>query len=258
MFGGLNGIMGLLGAGLMASDKKSAESLLPLLMMSGRMGGGNAGAQAAGAASAAGGASPPPTYLMNNPAQDMAAAQTQIPNMQNMQRPMPTGAPEQGMQPQNYYPSSMDFMYNKGQPQQQQNTDPVLGIRDAIGDFESGGKYSALGPITKSGDRAYGKYQVMGNNIGSWTREALGKPMSARDFLNNPQAQDSVALHRMRQYYDKYGNPEDVASMWFSGRPSRNNVSKDILGTSVPQYIQQIRKRLGQQPSRQLGPVMYP
>ena len=48
----------------------------------------------------------------------------------------------------------------------------------AIAKIESGGKYDMLGPVTKTGDRAYGKYQVMGANIPSWTKETLGREMT--------------------------------------------------------------------------------
>ena len=47
--------------------------------------------------------------------------------------------------------------------------------RDAIASIESGGRYNAMGPRTNKGDRAYGKYQMMGNNIPGWTRMALGR-----------------------------------------------------------------------------------
>jgi hypothetical protein len=122
--------------------------------------------------------------------------------------------------------------------------DNITRIADAIARLESGGKYSAMGPQTKSGDRAYGKYQIMGNNIPSWSREALGRQITADEFLANPQLQDQIAHHRMGQYYNKYGNPQDVASMWFSGRPLKNNNSRDVLGTSVPQYVSTVTKYL--------------
>ena len=124
-------------------------------------------------------------------------------------------------------------------------TDPTIlsnvpKVAGSIGQFESGGNYSAHGPTTKSGDRAYGRYQVMGNNIPAWTKEALGVSMSPQEFLASPAAQDRVALYRMAQYHQKYGNPSDVASVWFSGRPQRGNNSRDVLGTSVPQYVNNV------------------
>ena len=41
----------------------------------------------------------------------------------------------------------------------------------AISSIESGGNYQEKGPVTSSGDRAYGKYQIMGQNIPGWTAE---------------------------------------------------------------------------------------
>ena len=122
--------------------------------------------------------------------------------------------------------------------------DNITRIANAIARLESGGKYDAMGPQTKSGDRAYGKYQIMGNNIPSWSKEALGRQITPDEFLAAPQLQDQIAHHRMGQYYNKYGNPQDVASMWFSGRPLKNNNSRDVLGTSVPQYVSTVTKYL--------------
>lgn len=117
-------------------------------------------------------------------------------------------------------------------------------IMQAIGKFESGGKYDALGPYTGRGDRALGKYQIMQSNLPSWSKESLGYEVSPDQFLANPELQDIIAKVKMQQYFDKYGNPADVESMWFSGRPSRNNVRRDILGTSVPQYIAGVNRYL--------------
>lgn len=56
---------------------------------------------------------------------------------------------------------------------------------NAIANIESrgSGDYGARGPQTASGDRAYGKYQVMGANIPSWTQAALGRSMTRRSSL---------------------------------------------------------------------------
>lgn len=114
-------------------------------------------------------------------------------------------------------------------------------IANAIGKFESGGNYRSMGVLT-NGDRAHGKYQIMGNNIPAWSREALGYTITPQQFLANPELQDKIAQYKMAQYFNKYGNVDDVASLWFSGRPSHGNSSKDALGTSVPDYIKALRK----------------
>jgi hypothetical protein len=124
--------------------------------------------------------------------------------------------------------------------------------RDAISSIESGGKYDITGPVTKSGDRAYGRYQVMGNNIGPWTREILGKEMTPEEFLRTPEAQDKVFDARFGGYVKQYGNPQDAASMWFSGRPmAKAGNAKDVLGTTVPGYVSKFTKALtGGQPTQ--------
>ena len=119
----------------------------------------------------------------------------------------------------------------------------VKRVADAIGQFESGGNYKALGPKTSSGDRAYGKYQVMGANIPSWTKAALGRSLTPQQYLNDPKAQDAVAQLKMGEYLKKYGTVENVATAWFAGPGAvgKNSKAKDVVGTSVPKYIQNIR-----------------
>lgn len=111
----------------------------------------------------------------------------------------------------------------------------------AIGQFESGGKYSAIGPDTGNGNRALGRYQVMASNVPSWTKEALGYSLTPEQFLKDQKAQDAVAQYKMAQYYEKHKNLADVASIWFSGRPvSKAGNAKDVIGTSVPQYVKNV------------------
>jgi hypothetical protein len=106
----------------------------------------------------------------------------------------------------------------------------------AISSIESGGDYGILGPSTRSGDRAYGKYQIMGANIPQWTREVLGAPMSPQEFLANQQAQDTVFSTKFGQYVDKYG-PEGAARAWFAGPGGMNNLNaKDVNGMTVGEY----------------------
>lgn len=116
---------------------------------------------------------------------------------------------------------------------------------EALAKQESGGRYNAVGPKTSKGDRAYGKYQIMGANLPSWTKEALGQVLTPQEFLNSPEAQEAVASYKFQQYYSKYGNWQDVASVWFSGRPLSGNTSKDVTGTSVPQYVRNVMSNMG-------------
>lgn len=124
--------------------------------------------------------------------------------------------------------------------------------RDAIAAIESkgSGDYAATGPVTNRGDRAFGRYQVMGANIPEWTKAALGKPMSPQEFLASPEAQDKVFDHRFGSYVQKYGNPQDAASAWFTGRPLAQGAnSRDVLGTSGSAYVDKFTRALGQQPA---------
>ncbi|MCF1485030.1 hypothetical protein FS800_23155 [Agrobacterium vitis] len=118
--------------------------------------------------------------------------------------------------------------------------------RKAISSIESGGNYSALGPVTASGDRAYGAYQVMGSNIPSWTKSALGTSMTPNEYLGNSQAQDAVFNKYFGASVSKYGNAQDAASVWFSGKPmaSAGNAT-DVLGTTSSAYVDKFNSALG-------------
>lgn len=119
--------------------------------------------------------------------------------------------------------------------------------RQAISGIESGsfgGNYSALGPWT-GGDRAYGRYQVMGNNIPSWSRQALGRSITPEQFLANPSYQDAIFDDQFGRNIAKYGNPQDAASVWFTGRPqSAGAGARDVLGTSGSGYVEKFNRNL--------------
>lgn len=115
----------------------------------------------------------------------------------------------------------------------------------ALAAVESSGNYYALGPVMKQGsyegDRAYGKYQVMGRNIPQWTQEILGKSMTPDEFLADPNAQDAVAAAKMQASYEKYGTWEDAASVWFTGRPLAKAGSASDGYINVQQYVTKFR-----------------
>lgn len=120
--------------------------------------------------------------------------------------------------------------------------------RDAIAGIESAGSgdYSAVGPTSKTLGRALGRYQVMEANIGPWSKEALGREVSPQEFLANPQIQDAVFDHQFGKYVQKYGNPQDAASAWFTGGPlSTGAKKKDVLGTSGAAYVDKFSRGLG-------------
>lgn len=131
------------------------------------------------------------------------------------------------------------------------------GAANAIAKVESGGNYGALGPPTASGDRAFGKYQVMGANIPQWTQEVLGKALTPEQFLASPQAQDAVFNAKFGQYAQKYG-PEGAARAWFAGEGGMNDFGrKDVNGVSVADYGQKFNNALALAPQTQ-PPAMPP
>ena len=118
--------------------------------------------------------------------------------------------------------------------------------RDAIASIESAGSgdYSAKGPVTKSGDRAYGRYQVMGANIPDWSKEALGVALTPEQFLVDPKAQDAVFDHRFGGYTAKYG-PEGAARAWFSGEGGMNNPNASDGNLTNDQYAARFNSAMG-------------
>lgn len=109
-----------------------------------------------------------------------------------------------------------------------------------VGKLESGNSYTAVGPKTKNGDHAYGKYQVMGRNIGTWTLAHLGVRMTIEQFVASPLAQEKLAGIIFTQRIGQRGNTHDAIAMWFSGQPLEGNIAKDVTGTTVPQYVAKI------------------
>jgi len=105
------------------------------------------------------------------------------------------------------------------------------------------GDYQALGPIIKKGmykgDRAYGRYQVMGDNVPSFTKQYIGKSMTKEDFLNDPEAQDAVIESFLRKKYKEYGNVEDAVSAWFTGQPLKKAQARGASdgNSTVNEYV---------------------
>lgn len=124
------------------------------------------------------------------------------------------------------------------------------GYGDAIASVESGGRYDALGPvIPKTGDRAYGKFQVMGANVPAWTKAHLGQEMTPQQFVASPEAQEAVFKGQFGQYAQKYG-PEGAAKAWFAGEQGMNNPNaRDLLGTTVASYANKFNNAMGAQPA---------
>lgn len=110
------------------------------------------------------------------------------------------------------------------------------------------GDYKALGKIIKSGmykgDRAYGRYQVMGNNIPVWTKKYLGESMTKEDFLNDPASQDALVVAFLREKYEKYGTIEDAVSEWFTGDPLKKAQDRNASDgdSTVNEYVSKFRR----------------
>ncbi len=124
----------------------------------------------------------------------------------------------------------------------------------AIRAVESSGNYRALGPVTKGGDRAYGAYQVMGNNVPEWTKMALGKSMTPDEFLGDNAAQDAVFNHHFGSSVNQYGNPHDAASIWFTGQPmSGKNASDGYIDRN--EYVKRFSAALAANQNPQAAPA---
>lgn len=118
--------------------------------------------------------------------------------------------------------------------------------REAIAGIESAGSgdYNAVGKPTRDGDRAYGRYQVMGKNIPAWTHKVLGQAMTPEEFMANPQAQDAVFDDQFGGAVMRYGNPQDAASEWFTGKPLAQGAKRSDGRLNGAQYVQKFNTHL--------------
>lgn len=104
---------------------------------------------------------------------------------------------------------------------------------------ESGGNYGAIGPAVQGGHHAYGRYQIMDYNIGSWTAKYYGRRLTPQEFLRNHEAQDAAVRGVLGGYYRQYG-ARGAAAMWYSGQPNPN---KTYGNPPVYQYVNSIMSR---------------
>jgi hypothetical protein len=145
--------------------------------------------------------------------------------------PAPEPAPAPAPEPAVAGPSAPP-----GQAPALASADPMQRYADATSAQESGGDYRAVGRPTKDGDRAFGKYQVMGRNVPEWTEQVLGQRLTPREFLLNPAAQEAVYRAKFGEYVQKYG-PEGAARAWFAGERGMNNPNaRDVNGKTVAAY----------------------
>lgn len=107
---------------------------------------------------------------------------------------------------------------------------------------ESGGNYGAVG-VWVNGDRAYGRYQVMGANIPSWTAQYYGRRLTPQQYLASKEAQDAVVRGRLGEYVKKYGY-RGAASAWYSGNASLHNSTRSQPGgPSIKEYVDSVMSR---------------
>ena len=132
--------------------------------------------------------------------------------------------------------------------------DPIERIKKGLAYVETRGApdaYSKKGVVVSkgmyAGDRALGKYQVMGKNVGPWTKQYLGREVSPEEFLASPQIQEDLMTARARDLYQKYGSEEDVASVHFTGQPlaKAGGSVADDTGTTNSVYQDLFKKGMG-------------
>jgi hypothetical protein len=117
----------------------------------------------------------------------------------------------------------------------------------AIQKNESGGDYGIVGPTHPKYGRALGAYQVMEANLPGWSKEAVGRVVSPDEFLASKEIQDAVFKQQFGKSVDKYGNPQDAASVWFTGKPLAEGANRrDVLGTTGQSYVDKFSRALGQ------------
>lgn len=124
----------------------------------------------------------------------------------------------------------------------------IMTALEALSSIESSGNYQALGPVMQKGmykgDRGHGKYQVMGKNIPSWTKEAFGFAMTPEEFLADEEAQDNLAAFRIQRDKEKHGTWEDAASVWFSGRPLAEAGEASDGYMTTPAYVRKFSREM--------------
>lgn len=125
--------------------------------------------------------------------------------------------------------------------------DKMAAYREAIASNESrgSGDYSAIGPVTRSGDKAYGRYQVMGENVPAWTKAATGTAMTPQQFLADKGAQNAVFDQQFGQAVQKYGQ-DGAVNWWFTGKPNPPPTANDQY-TTAPEYLRKFNAALGGQ-----------
>jgi len=111
----------------------------------------------------------------------------------------------------------------------------------AIRKIESTGRYHVTANAG-NGRRALGAYQILDSNLPSWSQAALGRKVSASEFLSNPGLQDRIFRHRFAQYVSKYG-ADGAAKAWLGGEGAARGRSNkaDRFGSTPDSYARRFR-----------------
>jgi hypothetical protein len=106
----------------------------------------------------------------------------------------------------------------------------------AIRKIESTGRYHVTANAG-NGRRALGAYQILDSNLPSWSRAAVGRSVSASEFLANPALQDKIFRHRFSQYVNRYG-AQGAARAWLGGEGAAKGRSRkaDKFGSTPDSY----------------------
>jgi uncharacterized protein (TIGR02594 family) len=150
-------------------------------------------------------------------------------------------------------PNSVTYSIPNAHPELNSTMQGIYGVESQ----SSKHPYQAVSIPARDGTRSYGKYQINGKNIPSWTKEALGYPMTTQQFIASPEAQEQTAAFHMNKMLNQGYSPQDVASIWFSGRPQKKaGNAKDTYGTSVPQYVNKFNQGYLRAKVPRMGPLV--
>jgi tape measure domain-containing protein len=137
-------------------------------------------------------------------------------------------------------------------------------LRQAILGQESGGNPQAVN--TRTG--ALGLYQVMPDNLPSWSQQTVGRSVSREEFLSDPALQTTIVNGIMGKMLetalsgssDMNTSIRKVASEWYSGQQSLYDDNSPVAGGAEPsirEYTTQVLGRYGQGSNGSSGSVGY-
>lgn len=174
--------------------------------------------------------------------------------------PVPTerGEPKRPMQPWPQKPSAEP----QPPPSYRQTTGQVdtdtMRFLQALSQVETGGQQSPYQATPQFGTQAppssaFGRYQMTEGFWKDYAPEALGvdeaQAMKLWASRPGPNEQDTVARHAITKLYDRYGNWDDVASVWYTGRPKSKHTPES--------WRQPIVTTVGGEQVRQPSPQEY-